>query len=106
MKLREIKIRGYKSIDKLDFPVRKYGEGNNESYTTILIGKNEAGKSNVLDAIATPGHKETVYFHKIQNRQKNQIEYLYFLILAPKTPTTIEALLSKQLQYLTSLLMK
>lgn len=70
MKLREIKIRGYKSIDKLDFPVRKYGEGNNESYTTILIGKNEAGKSNVLDAIATPGHKETVYFHKIQNRQK------------------------------------
>lgn len=41
MKLREIKIRGYKSIDKLDFPVRKYGEDNNESYTTILIGKNE-----------------------------------------------------------------
>ena len=70
MKLREIKIRGYKPIDKLDFPVRKYGEGNNESYTTILIGKNEAGKSNVLDAIATPGHEETVYFHKIQNRQK------------------------------------
>lgn len=70
MKLREIKIRGYKSIDKLDFPVRKYGEDNNESYTTILIGKNEAGKSNVLDAIATPGHKETVYFHKIQNQQQ------------------------------------
>lgn len=70
MKLREIKIRGYKSIDKLDFPVKKYGEDDNESYTTILIGKNEAGKSNVLDAIATPGHKETVYFHKIQNQQK------------------------------------
>ncbi len=67
MKLRAIKIRGYKSIDKLDFPVRKYGKDNNESYTTILIGKNEAGKSNVLNAIATPGHKETVYFHKIQN---------------------------------------
>ncbi len=70
MKLRDIKIRGYKSIDKLDFPVTKYGEDKNESYTTILIGKNEAGKSNILDAIATPGHKGTVYFHKIQNQQK------------------------------------
>ena len=70
MKLREIKIQGYKSIDKLDFPVKKYGNDDNESYTTILIGKNEAGKSNVLDAIATPGHEETVYFHKIQNQQK------------------------------------
>ena len=70
MKLREIKIQGYKSIDKLNLPVRKYGKDDNESYTTILIGKNEAGKSNVLDAIATPGHKETVYFHKIQNQQK------------------------------------
>lgn len=70
MKLREIKIRGYKSIDELDFPVKKYGNGDNESYTTILIGKNETGKSNVLDAMATPKHKEKVSFDKVQNQQK------------------------------------
>lgn len=70
MKLREIKIRGYKSIDELDFPVKKYGTGSNESYTTILIGKNETGKSNVLDAMATPQHKAKVSFDKIQNQQK------------------------------------
>lgn len=70
MKLREIQIRGYKSIDELDFPVKKYGYGDNESYTTILIGKNETGKSNVLDAMATPKHKERVSFDKVQNQQK------------------------------------
>lgn len=70
MKLREIKIRGYKSIEDLEFPVRKYGNGENESYTTILIGKNETGKSNVLDAMATPQHKDKVAFDKIQNQQK------------------------------------
>lgn len=71
MKLMEIKIRGYKSIDKLDFPVKKYGKDDDESYTTILVGKNEAGKSNVLDAMATPKHKERVSFDKVQNQQKD-----------------------------------
>lgn len=65
MKLAEIKIRGYKSIEELDFPIRKYGE----SYTTILIGKNETGKSNVLDAMATPQNEEKVNFVKIKNQQ-------------------------------------
>jgi predicted ATP-dependent endonuclease of OLD family len=69
MKLTEIKIRGYKSIDELDFPIKKYGD----SYTTILLGKNESGKSNVLDAMATPKQqeaKEKVDFIKIKNQQK------------------------------------
>lgn len=70
MKLREIKIRGYKSIEDLEFPVQKYGTGDNESYTTILIGKNETGKSNVLDAMAIPQYKGKVAFDKIQNQQK------------------------------------
>lgn len=70
MKLTDIKISGYKSIDELEFPVKKYGIGDNESYTTILIGKNETGKSNVLDAMATPQYKDKVSFDKVQNRQK------------------------------------
>lgn len=48
MKLTEIRIVGYKSIDDLSFPIKKYGT----SYTTILLGKNETGKSNVLSALA------------------------------------------------------
>jgi predicted ATP-dependent endonuclease of OLD family len=68
MKLTEIKIRGYKSINELDFPIKKYGD----SYTTILLGKNESGKSNVLDAMATPKQqeaKEAVDFIKVKNQQ-------------------------------------
>lgn len=48
MKLTEIRIVGYKSIDDLSFPIKKHGT----SYTTILLGKNETGKSNVLSALA------------------------------------------------------
>jgi|GEM_PF-804813 len=70
MKLVEIKIRGYKSIEELDFPVTKYGKGDGASYTTILIGKNETGKSNVLDAMATPQNKDTVAFEDYKNKQQ------------------------------------
>ncbi|MDR2654156.1 MAG: AAA family ATPase [Mycoplasmataceae bacterium] len=52
MKLAEIKISGYKSIEDLTFPICKYGSIG--SYTTILLGKNGSGKSNILDAMATP----------------------------------------------------
>jgi predicted ATP-dependent endonuclease of OLD family len=74
MRLTEIKVRGYKSIHELDFPIKKYGD----SYTTILLGKNESGKSNVLDAMATPKQqeaKEEVNFVKIKNQQ-NEPKYV------------------------------
>lgn len=72
MKLSKIKISGYKSINELEFPVKKYGSGENESYTTILIGKNETGKSNVLDSIRVLQlfeNQETINFTSIRNQQ-------------------------------------
>ena len=69
MKLTEVTIRGYKSIEELTFPIKKYGD----SYTTILLGKNESGKSNVLDAMSAPKLYETgeqVDFIKTKNQQK------------------------------------
>ncbi|MBH2007448.1 AAA family ATPase [Candidatus Saccharibacteria bacterium] len=78
MKLTEIKIKGYKSIAELGFPIKKYGD----SYTTILLGKNESGKSNVLDAMATPKLQEAksaVDFIKIKNQQNEpQFVQVYF----------------------------
>ena len=52
MKLDKIKISGYKSVEDVELPIKKYGDCG--SYTTILLGKNETGKSNTLDAIAIP----------------------------------------------------
>ena len=79
MKLVEIKIKGYKSIDELDFPIQKYGK----SYTTILLGKNETGKSNVLDAIAmtklADGKESEANFTKVRNRKTkpNKVSVLF-----------------------------
>ncbi len=73
MKLTSIKIAGYKSIDEIEIPVRKYGANN--SYTTILLGKNETGKSNILDAMATPilaESEDKVDFLAVRNAQTEQ----------------------------------
>lgn len=48
MNLNKISISNYKSIDNLDFEIKIYGD----SYTTMLIGKNESGKSNILEAMS------------------------------------------------------
>lgn len=48
MKLKNIKIADYKSINEIEIPIIK----RNNSYTTILLGKNETGKSNILDAMS------------------------------------------------------
>ena len=48
MKLDKIEISNFKSIEKLEFNIQKYGG----SYTTMLLGINEAGKSNILQAMS------------------------------------------------------
>ena len=48
MKINTINISNYKSIDDLSLQVDKIGE----SYTKSLVGINESGKSNILDAIS------------------------------------------------------
>lgn len=80
MKLENIRISGYKSIDELEFPIKKYGK----SYTAILLGKNEAGKSNVLDAMTVPileFEEEKVNFLDIENQQRQpekiEVEFLF-----------------------------
>ena len=45
--LDNIEIRNFKSIEKATLSIKKYGS----SYLTILIGLNEAGKTNILEAI-------------------------------------------------------
>lgn len=49
MKLKSIKVKNYKSIDEVEIPIKK----RNGSYTTILLGKNETGKSNILEALSS-----------------------------------------------------
>lgn len=48
MILKKINIQNYKSIENVDIQVNKL----HDSYTTIFVGLNETGKSNILDAIS------------------------------------------------------
>lgn len=79
MKLTKIKIENYKSIESLEFDIKKYGM----SYTTMLLGVNESGKSNVLDAMSfleTP-EKECDYYalHNQKDEKNNPIDLWYYL---------------------------
>jgi len=48
MTLDKIKILNFKSIKELEFDIKKYGN----SYTTMFLGINEVGKSNILEAMS------------------------------------------------------
>ena len=66
MELESIKIKGYKSIEDITIPISK----TNGSRLITFIGKNESGKSNILEAIniAIFKNKEKYDFEKISNR--------------------------------------
>lgn len=49
MKLERIMISNFRSIEDIELPIKAI----NGSYCTVLVGKNEAGKSNILKAINT-----------------------------------------------------
>lgn len=96
MKLINIEITGYKSINKIKFPISKYGAI--ESYTTILLGKNGTGKSNILDAMATPvlaESKKTVDFLTIRNQQKEPDIVSICFIFATEDNTTYRECIAK-----------
>lgn len=51
MELKSITIKNYKSIKEITIPIESYGEGDNKSSTTVLVGLNESGKSSIVNAI-------------------------------------------------------
>lgn len=74
MKLSKIHLIGYKSIDDITFDITKI----DTSYTKIFIGKNETGKSSILEAMAfanTLEKRTPIDFIRLQN-QETQPEYI------------------------------
>ncbi|MFW3381601.1 ATP-dependent nuclease [Aliarcobacter butzleri] len=66
MLLTKILIKNFKSIKEIDFEIKKYGD----SYTNFLLGINEVGKSNILQAISffnTP--REKIDFTSLHNQK-------------------------------------
>ena len=72
MYLNEIRIKNYKSIQDLTIPVKKYGD----SFTSVFVGLNEAGKSNLLEAISFLSDtisSKTYNYKEICNRHSEEI---------------------------------
>ncbi len=77
MKLTHIEIKNFKSIEHLEFDIKKYGT----SYTTMLLGVNESGKSNVLEAMSflrKPDEKFDYYSYHNQKDDDNNPVDVYF----------------------------
>ena len=80
MKITKIRIQNYKSIRDIKFEVKKYGS----SYTTMLVGINESGKSNILTAMSyleTPDRDDFNYFyeHNQKDEDNNPVDLWFSL---------------------------
>ncbi len=81
--LDNIEIRNFKSIEKATLSIKKYGS----SYLTILIGLNEAGKTNILEAIKFFSENmlknglnyKTICCKSVENLEYSEIYYTYSL---------------------------
>lgn len=90
MKLTKIKIENFKSIESLEFEIKKYGT----SYTTMLLGVNESGKSNVLEAMSffdTPKEEFDYYSFHNQKDEDNSPVDLWFSLDFDEKDTCVNA---------------
>ena len=81
MKLKKISIQNFKSIKDMHFDIKKHGN----SYTSMLLGINESGKSNILEAMSflnTPdGNFDFDILHHQKDEESEYIDlYFHFLI--------------------------
>lgn len=79
MKINKIIIENFKSIEKIEFDIKKYGE----SYTTMFLGINESGKSNILQAMSylnTPdGEFDYDVIHNQKDESDGDIDIFFYL---------------------------
>lgn len=67
MEITKIKIENFKSIKEIEFDLKKYGN----SYTTMLVGINESGKSNILEAMSYLNTPEKEFDYNVIHNQKD-----------------------------------
>ncbi|MDN5087128.1 AAA family ATPase [Aliarcobacter butzleri] len=71
MLLTKIAIKNFKSIKNINFEIKKYGN----SYTNFLLGVNEVGKSNILEAMSFMDipTKEAFNFITLHNQKEEDL---------------------------------
>jgi predicted ATP-dependent endonuclease of OLD family len=67
MRISKIIIENFKSISELEFDIKKF----RQSYTTVFIGINETGKSNILQAMSYFNTPNDTFDYNIIHNQKD-----------------------------------
>jgi len=86
MILKKVEINNYKSIKNISFKIEKY----NDSYLIILIGKNETGKSNILEALSALKffyEEDELEFLKVRNQNSNENKISVLYTVESENPT-------------------
>lgn len=68
MKITKIKIENFKSIKEIEFDIKKYGT----SHTVMLVGINESGKSNILEAMSYLDTPTGEFDYNVMRNQKDE----------------------------------
>ena len=94
LELKTIRIQNFKSIKKIELDIKKHGG----SYTTMFLGLNEVGKSNLLEAISylhpPKGEKDYDLFAN-QKLEKEELVSLYFDFVFKDKETYLEPIREK-----------
>lgn len=97
MEIKKIKIENFKSIEKMEFEINKIGE----SYTSILVGINESGKSNILQAFSFLNTPKTKYnFSDLCNQKNEAANYIdLFFYLEFEHQNTYVSEINEEIEY-------
>ena len=78
MKIKIINIKNFKSIKDVTIPLGCYGNGENASNTTFLVGINECGKSAILEAVSliNAGFENVAYSNHCNLEAQEKDEYI------------------------------
>jgi predicted ATP-dependent endonuclease of OLD family len=86
MKISRIQIQNFKSIEDITIDLKSYGQDENESSTSIFVGVNESGKSNILEAMnalnqgfSDYSFEDSMYKHGSQPIKYIDVYYVFSL---------------------------
>ena len=86
MRITKVRIENFKSINCIEFDLKKYGN----SYTTMLVGINESGKSNILEAMSflncPDGNFEHSEIHNQKDADYDPVDLWFHLEFEEKNP--------------------
>ncbi|MCP4764416.1 MAG: AAA family ATPase [archaeon] len=97
MKITKIKIQNFKSILEMEFEIEKIGG----SYTSIFVGINESGKSNILQAFSFLQTPEGAFdFLNLCNQKDEDAEFVdLFYYLEFEDPKHYISEINKEIEY-------